>query len=90
MVCCTTGRVGGDLLVGYLENQLVMYLQQHLRRKLFFGQGIFHPGHGSADDVGGSALQARVDRSALIKGANRGVGGLDLGIMAFPAEQGLT
>ena len=58
MVCCTTGKRRGDLVVGHLEDQFVMHLQQHLRRELLLGQRVFHPDHGAADDVGGGALQA--------------------------------
>src|SRR6266852_500581 len=49
-----------DLVVGYLEDQLVMHLQQHLRRELLFGQRILHPDHGAADDIGCAALEPSV------------------------------
>src|SRR6202012_1970503 len=46
------------------------------------------PDDGAAAAVGGSALQPCVDRGALVERPDRGIGGLDVGVMAFPAEQG--
>jgi hypothetical protein len=45
-----------DFVIGHFKNQLVVDLQQHLRRELVLGQRVFHPGHGAADDVGRGAL----------------------------------
>ena len=60
-----------------------------MRREFLFRERIFHSDHGAADDVGGGALQTRVDRGAFVERADGGVGGLDLGIMTFAAEQRL-
>ena len=48
-----------------------------------------HAHHGAADDVGGGALDRRVDRGAFEEAAHRRVLGVDLGIVHAPAEHGL-
>ena len=76
-----------DFRVRHLEDQFVVHLQQHLRGELVLRQRAFHADHGAADDVGGAALQPRVDRGALVEGADRGVGRADIRIVALAAEQ---
>ena len=57
-------------VVRHLEDQLVVDLQQHPRRRaLALRQRRLHADHGAADDVGGRALDRRVDRGALDEGA---------------------
>ena len=63
-----------DLVVRHLEHEFVVHLQQHLRVQLLLGERCVHAHHGAADDVGGGALQARIDRRALVEGADRRVG----------------
>ncbi len=60
-----------DLGVRHLENELVMDLQKHFCRKLRLLQRIVHADHRAADDVGGRALDRRVDRGAFVKSALR-------------------
>jgi hypothetical protein len=63
-----------------------MDLQQHLR-----GQAVdrgLHPDHRAADDVGGRALDRRVDRGAIGEARPRPLG-VDLGRMDLAAEEGL-
>ena len=76
-----------DLVLRHFEHQFVVHLQQHLRVELLLRQRLVHADHGAADDVGGGALQPRIDRGALVEGADRGVRGADVGIVAFAAEQ---
>src|SRR5215510_3265748 len=56
-----------DFLVRHFEDQLVMHLQQHLRGELLLGEYILDTGHGAADDVRRSTLQARVDSGAFVE-----------------------
>ncbi len=83
----TTGRVLLDFVLRHLEHQFVVHLQQHLRVELLLGERRVHAHHGAADDVGGGALQARIDGGALVEGADRRVRMLDLRIVALAAEQ---
>ena len=76
-----------DLVLRHLEHQFVVHLQQHLRVELLLRERGVHADHGAADDVGGGALQPRVDRGALVEGADRGVGVRDVGVVALAAEQ---
>ncbi len=77
------------LLVRHLEHQLVVHLEKHLRAELCFFQRLVHADHGAADDVGGRALDRRVDRRALLEGAKDRLRGADFGIVRAPPEQRL-
>ena len=69
-------RGGGlGLALGRLEHQLVMHLEQHPRLEPGLRERAGHAAHGALDDVGGGALQRRVDRLALGAGAARRVAG---------------
>src|SRR5277367_1682943 len=58
-----------DFSLRDLEQQLVVDLQQHTGAQPFGGKGCRNAGHGALDDVGGRALERRVDRLALGAGA---------------------
>ncbi len=77
-------------MLRHLEHQLVVNLQQHARR---FEPGTLqrraHPDHGAAQDVGGAALDRRVDRCALKVAAHTGIPRVDLRIMNPAAEDRL-
>ena len=66
-----------------------MHLQQHARLQPGIAQRLRHADHGALDDVGGRALQRRVDRLAFAEGAFGAVGRLDLRQPDFPAEDRL-
>ena len=55
-------QVAADFVFGRFEDQFVMHLQQHARRSFLVRQRARHPDHGAADDVGGRALDRRIDR----------------------------
>ncbi len=61
-----------DFLDRHFEDQFVVHLQEHLRAQLGLLQLRLDADHGAADDVGGRALQARIDGRALVEGADRG------------------
>ena len=50
---------------GHLKQQLIMHLEQHFRIKMRDGLGHFD--HGTANDIGGCALNGRVNRSPFGK-----------------------
>ena len=50
------------------EQQLVVDLQQHAGVQVFAGKGSRDAGHRALDDVGGRALQRRIDRLPLSAG----------------------
>ena len=54
-----------DLILRRLEHELVMHLEQHARVEAGGGERRHHADHGAADDVGGRALDRRVDGGAL-------------------------
>src|ERR1700722_17755694 len=54
-----------DLLVGHLEQQFVVHLQQHAGLEPGGRECRRDADHGALDDVGGTALQRRIDRGAL-------------------------
>jgi hypothetical protein len=58
-------------------------LQEHPCRELLLLQSRVHAHHRVPDDVGGSALQPRVDRRSLVEGAHGRVWIGEVGIMAF-------
>jgi hypothetical protein len=63
-------RDGGlHLRLWRLEDQFVMHLQQHPRIQARAHQSFVHADHGAADDVGGGALNGRIDRRAFVEGA---------------------
>ncbi len=55
----------GPLIVGDLDDQLVMHLQQHPRPHVVVPQRTVHAQHRDLDDVGGAALDRRVERHSL-------------------------
>ncbi len=77
-----------DLVVRHLEHQFVVHLQQHPRSKPVLRQRRIHAHHRAPDDIGGGALQPRIDGGALVERADRGIGAPDLGIVTLAAEQG--
>ena len=79
--------VSFDLRLRHFENQLVVHLQQHLRLELCLLELRLDADHGAADDVGGGALQPRVDGRALVEGADRRIAVLDVRVVALAAEQ---
>ena len=93
MLARARARIGAGVAAGAADADLVAgaarTLEQHARVEARFGERRHHADHGAADDVGGRALQPRVDGRALVEGADRGVRGLDVGVMAFPAKQSL-
>src|SRR6185312_7034490 len=83
---------GGDKFLGFavggFEHQFVVHLQQHLCFQLFLRQRVGHADHGAADDVGGCALDRRVDRGAFGAPAHARDFGIDLADMDAPPKQG--
>ncbi len=79
----------GDLPFGRFEHQLVMDLEQHPGGKPRILQGARHADHGALDDIGGAALDGRVDRGALGEAAARRVLVVDPGHVDLAPEQGL-
>ena len=63
-----------------------MHLQQHARGQI--AGRVIHADHGAADDIGGGALNGRVDRGALGK-ARTGALGVDLGRVDLAAKKRL-
>jgi len=60
---------GLDLFGFGFEHELIVNLQQHLRRKLGGSQRRLDPDHRASDDVGGGSLQPRVDGGPFVEGA---------------------
>ncbi len=58
-----------DLGIGRLEDQFVVHLQQHLRREPGALKRCVHAHHGAPYDIGGRALDRRVDGRALVESA---------------------
>ena len=77
-----------DLLLGRLEDEFVMHLQEHLRREARIGERLVHADHGAADDVGGRALDRGVDGGPLVEGPLGGVRGADRRVVASAPEDG--
>src|SRR5688500_9242103 len=55
----------GDLLLRRFEDQLVVDLEEQARSQVSIGERLRHARHGGPGDVGGGALDRRVDRDAL-------------------------
>src|ERR1022692_3109521 len=55
----------GQLTGCHLENEFVVYLEQHPRAKPALAQFAVHPQHRHLDDVGGRSLDRRVQRHPL-------------------------
>ena len=89
MTVLTSCAVASTSASGRLEQQLVMDLQQHAGVQPFAGEGGGDAGHRALDDVGGRALQRRVDRLPLGAGAARRVGVADPRDEAFAPEDRL-
>ena len=64
-----------------------MHLQQHARGEPGVGQGRRDPDHGALDDVGGGALDRRIDRGPLAEPAARRVLLADRRHVDLAAEQ---
>src|ERR1051326_3930290 len=77
------------LLDRHLEEQLVMYLEQHARLEASLGERRRHAGHRALDDVRGRALERRIDRLALREGAAGMVAVLDARDHTTPSENRL-
>src|SRR6202521_2913532 len=73
---------GGDV-----EDQLVMPLQHHARRRLPLVEAARDPHHGEFDEVRRAALQRRVDRHALRRGAQAVVARVQIGKQPAPPQQ---
>ena len=78
-----------DLVVGDLEDQLVVHRQQHRGIEPARLERRRHLDHRPLDDVGGRALQRRVDGRALGEAALGVVLVVDAGKVAAAAENGL-
>ena len=75
---------GGD----DVEEEFVVDLEGHAGAEFALGDGGVDAEHGELDEVGGGALQRRVDGGALGEAAHVGVAGLDVGDGADAAEVG--
>ena len=83
----TTGSVFSTSASGTSNTSSSCTCKQHLRCEFLLRQSRVHADHGAADDVGGGALQPRIDRGALVERADRGIRSLDVRIVTFAAEQ---
>src|SRR5690349_3649526 len=75
------------LLRRALEEQLVVDLQDRARPHALRGERLVRAHHRDLDDVGGGALDDRVDGQPLAELARLPVAGADLGDLAAAAEQ---
>src|SRR6185503_2890348 len=73
----------------YLEYQLVVHLEQHLRPHPRLLEGGMDADHRDFDEVGGRSLQRRVGRRALAEGADIEVPVAELRDVPPPTEQRL-
>ncbi len=76
------------LVAGNVEEQFVVHLENHARLEIALPDFAVERDHGQLDEVGGGALEGRVDRGALGESARIGVAALDIGNGAKPAEEG--
>ena len=54
-----------QFIFGRIKHQFVVYLQDHAGLQLFSFQPVMNVDHGNFDDIGGSALNRRVNSVAL-------------------------
>src|SRR5579872_3647761 len=78
-----------QLSFGDFEYKLVVDLQSHAGFEFALPQGGVNANHGDLYEIGGSALQRRVDGGALGKSAKVGVLAVDVGNGAHAAEESL-
>jgi len=69
-----------------LEKKFVMNLKDHLGLQVLFRQTAVDIDHGHFDDVGGGALQRRVERGALGEVAQLELRGINFGDGANSSE----
>ena len=62
MISLASAAVASTSRLGHLEHQFVMHLEQRAAPKARRGERLGHAPHRALDDVGGGALQRRVDR----------------------------
>src|SRR5271165_7093231 len=72
---------------GDFEHQLVVHLQQHARFEVALAQFLIDANHGQLNEVGGGALQQRVDNGALGSAARHEVLAEDVGEGSDASEQ---
>ena len=77
----------GGFIGGNFEEQFVVDLQDHARFELALGELAVDGDHGQLDEVGGGALQRRVDGGALGEAALIGIAALDVGNGTDAAEE---
>jgi hypothetical protein len=75
----TNSSTSAVFVRGDFEEQFVVDLQDHARLELALGELAVDGDHGQLDEVGGGALQRRVDGGALGEAALVGVAALDVG-----------
>ena len=79
----------GAFLGGSLKEQLVMHLQDHFGFELFFPEPPVDIDHRQLDEIGGGALQRRIERRALGKVAKLHLRRIDFRNRANSSEQSL-
>src|SRR5919108_5221365 len=79
---------GAELCLRYLEQELVVHLENQPRVSTFFAEAAVDRHHRHFDDVGVRALHDEVDRQALAEGAGLALRGTDLRDRAAATQQG--